>query len=635
MKKKKILYLSPMLLYSQVLAPKHLGRWLTKRKSDALKHLEVREDLINKVFHNCVILIYLMKIPKMSLFRKRIFSMLEFPLKNKWTIFLDKLNSLENQNSLTMYLFKTLLQELILKEKDFKPFWTPAYKALSETLWLPTETDCVVSDLNSLKSSYKKQEVLSKFLTVQETNLQAMNFQKTSCPLSTSIIAEKWEKEVIPVELTEKKTIKIKLYPTLQQKTLLKNIIDTHRFVYNRSLGYIKEEGFSPNFQTLRNLLATERTKTESSEHRYYTGYINKLKEQLQDISIIDEKEKLKEIIKFEEDNLKQIKKELPFKKNPLIYDFELETSNEIRSNAIKSVCDAYKSVYSNFSAGNIKYININYKKKTEKSCVELASSEVSIKNNKVNICPGKLKINSLFKISKRNIRKYKNVQINSNSDLVLNKGNYFLHMTVSTEVTENKKLDTVSGGDLGIRTFLTLYNGKKVYEYKHNPETLKKLNTKLKMLKTLRQKPLKKNTRSKVRKRHLNKIEKKKVDLVESLHWNIISHILKENQVIFLGDIKSHNIVKGNKNKTLNRDFNDLKFYQFKQRLLYKASLQKKSVYLVNESYTTQSCSHCGHLWKTIGDSKVFNCSKCHSIFGRDINASKNMILKGIMKYL
>jgi hypothetical protein len=47
-------------------------------------------------------------------------------------------------------------------------------------------------------------------------------------------------------------------------------------------------------------------------------------------------------------------------------------------------------------------------------------------------------------------------------------------------------------------------------------------------MLKTLRQKPLKMNTRNKFRKRHLNKIEKKKIDLIESLHWNVIKPSIK-----------------------------------------------------------------------------------------------------------
>jgi hypothetical protein len=56
------------------------------------------------------------------LFRKKIFYILEFPLKNKWTIFLDKLSTSEDPSTNHLYLFKILVQELISKEKVCKPF---------------------------------------------------------------------------------------------------------------------------------------------------------------------------------------------------------------------------------------------------------------------------------------------------------------------------------------------------------------------------------------------------------------------------------------------------------------------------------------------------------------------------------
>ncbi|KAJ3001699.1 UNVERIFIED_CONTAM: hypothetical protein HDU68_006710, partial [Siphonaria sp. JEL0065] len=47
---------------------------------------------------------------------------------------------------------------------------------------------------------------------------------------------------------------------------------------------------------------------------------------------------------------------------------------------------------------------------------------------------------------------------------------------------------------------------------------------------------------------------------------------MFSRNDVIFYGDFKSHGVVKNGVNKTLNQQINDLKFFQFKQRLLYKA---------------------------------------------------------------
>ena len=75
---------------------------------------------------------------------------------------------------------------------------------------------------------------------------------------------------------------------------------------------------------------------------------------------------------------------------------------------------------------------------------------------------------------------------------------------------------------------------------------------------------------------------------------------------------------------------FNDLKFHQLKQRLFYKAHVYGKKVFLVPEHYTTKTCSCCGTMNDKIGSKEVFKCEKCLMVTGRDMNASKNMMMKG-----
>lgn len=72
-----------------------------------------------------------------------------------------------------------------------------------------------------------------------------------------------------------------------------------------------------------------------------------------------------------------------------------------------------------------------------------------------------------------------------------------------------------------------------------HNNKLLKLLNTKISKLKELR--TLKK--RNRILKRKLNKIEIKKDNLINELHWKVITDLLNKNDVIFYGDIKSHDI--------------------------------------------------------------------------------------------
>jgi putative transposase len=416
----------------------------------------------------------------------------------------------------------------------------------------------------------------------------------------------------------------------------LNNIIHVHRYVYNRTLDFIKNKGYQNNFINLRNLLATERTKMGSYPYKFYNLVIDKLKEKISKEKDENKKKELEELLKTEEADLRTALKEVPYINNYMINKFELSVSNEIRSNAIKSICDAYKSGFENLKNGNIKYFNPKFKSKTENTkCFELASSEISMKNGYINICPGKLGKNSLFKMSNKNSKKYGNIDIKNNCDLVVQKGLYFVIITVPTifskETVQTKH--TICGGDPGIRTFLTTYNNKaEIFEYKNDRTYMKKLNDKLKFLKSLRTRPRKKEERNRYRKKQLNKIEKKKIDVINNLHWNVINHLVKTNDVIYYGDIKSHNIVKNNKNKTLNRDFNDLKFFIFKNRLLYKATIKGKKVSFTNESYTTQYCSNCGYLKKDVKCSDIYNCNKCKKSFGRDENSAKNIMMKGIL---
>jgi hypothetical protein len=330
MKKKNLLPFNKHRCF-QDLASKQLGEWLTNHRLMAIKHLPDKEELIKIVFKNCVIMIFLMKVNKSA--KNKILSILEFQQKNKWTIFLDKLNISNNQNTLTIQLFQTLVQEF-LKEKDCKPFWNVAYSKLSEKLLLPIETDYVGLPTNSLNHSFKKQVELSPFLTVTTTTLAKKNYHKTFYQSYTSLIADKWESVLTKSKIKKQfKTLVVKLYPTKTQKTILDGFINTHRYVFNRTLEYIKN-GHEPYFEPLRDLLATEKTRSNYLDTKYYKMYIESLKKCKYDIGTKNF------IIKEIDETLKK----LPLLKNPLIYNFELNTSNEIRSNAIKSVCDAYKS---------------------------------------------------------------------------------------------------------------------------------------------------------------------------------------------------------------------------------------------------------------------------------------------------
>lgn len=600
---------------------KQFGRWLTRALSNAIKHLPDKEESIFKVFKSSVVCIFLIK--KSSLFKKKILSTLGCRPKSKWTTFLDNLNSSSDQSSLTIELLQILLQESISKEKVCQPFWKPVYKDVSDKLLLPIGTDFVGLDLTLSNNWFPKQEVKSSSLTIQTIKHVSKNLQTTCWPSSMSSLAVKWEKEVMPI--ASLKTLKVKIYPTTKQKKLLDMFIDTSRFVYNRTLEYINK-GHKINFKNLRDLLVTDNTKKGYDEYKQFDTQLESLRQRKKATDDLEVIASIDSEIKAINQQRRNMMKEYDYVKNPLVHEFETNTPKDIRACAVKRCCDAYKSGFANLRKGNIKFFRMGFKKKKERyQSIELTPKLMSLHQGKIQIAPDTFKGECFLKTSKKVKRKLERIEIVNNVDIVRSNYGYYLHINVPT-IQNKQKLNTVGGVDLGIRTFATVHthnvqtNETTITEYKHRQELLKQLNKKIKLMKQLKR----------IREKQISKCEKRKIDIVNQLHWDFVNDLLSQNDVVYLGDIKSHDIVKNGKNKYLNQAFNDLKFFTLKQRLFYKAGLTGKKVILVPEHYTTKTCSSCGEINNDVGSKEIFECPCCKMKTGRDMNASKNMKMKG-----
>jgi transposase len=186
----------------------------------------------------------------------------------------------------------------------------------------------------------------------------------------------------------------------------------------------------------------------------------------------------------------------------------------------------------------------MKYRKKTNKQQgIELDPSQISIVNGTFKILPRTFGESCYLKIHNRMKKKLlkNNIQINHNVEIIRNNNReYFLYLVTPTVTKEkNRKPERVAGIDLGIRTFATVFSNTlenemtretKVYEYNHRIELIKKLNDKMDFLKSIK----------KIQKRKMCKVEKRKKNVVDSLHWDFINDILKNNDIILLGLIKS-----------------------------------------------------------------------------------------------
>ena len=130
------------------------------------------------------------------------------------------------------------------------------------------------------------------------------------------------------------------------------------------------------------------------------------------------------------------------------------------------------------------------------------------------------------------------------------------------------------------------------------------------------------------------NKIKKAKIwsrikNLVNDLHWKTIHYLVKHYDTILIPDFPVSKMIKGRRlSRMTKRLMTMFCFYQFKLKLLWKASMYKKKVYIVDESFTSKTCGICGKL-NNVKGLEDFNCVDCGVCIDRDINGARNILLK------
>lgn len=650
---------------------RHFVFLLIRRKSDATKHLRGNADLIELVWKRCAILFLMVN--KSQKARSRISSMPVSLQKSKWTTFLDKLSSSdpEDQNTLHMTLFLTLLQESISIAKGCRPFWTHAFKELSERLLSPTGTESVGSDLTSSANWYPKREVKLPSLMINEIKARSKSSQKTSSPLFTSTVADKWAREAMPEGKEKVKAIMLKIHPNKAQQKVIDEWIHTSNYVYNKTVEELNKNS-KQGFIDLRDKLVTNMTKKSDPRYSNISSEILKLhdskntvKKELQTqlakldkyidkIGVDDPKrlelcllrdsvfsgfkiriETLMSKIKESNEELRRVSKDIQPSENISLKDWELSTPKEMRAAAVKDATTAFKACFTNLRNGNIRYFNVGYRKHTEShKYVNIPKNMIKIENNNFIMTNTRFGKDNEFAIGRRQCERFKkrNQSLRINHDCKIVKKFHEYWVVVPCKVVAKNHVAVPKafvGVDPGCRTFMTVMDHDGFKEYQHDSEKLKRINKKIALMKARR---IGRNTvTDRIRKRKIHKHEDKKLNIIDNVHWHTIQQLLSLNDVIVYGDIKSHGIVKGGKNKTLNTMFNDLRFFTFKQRLLFKAELEGKLVIAVNESYTTKTCCCCGNIYD-INSSKIYSCKHCGMVADRDCNGAKNILMKGVL---
>ena len=203
----------------------------------------------------------------------------------------------------------------------------------------------------------------------------------------------------------------------------------------------------------------------------------------------------------------------------------------------------------------------------------------------------------------------------------------YYISLLVEENSESIKLLDNAIGLDLGIKELIIDSNGNKYKNHKYLIKSQKKLAREQRKLSLMKNGSQNRNKqRIKVARLH-KKIENQRNDYLHKLS----RHIIDENQIICIEDLKVKNMTRNTK---LARSISDASWSRFVSMLIYKANWYGNVIVKVPVNYpSSQLCSCCNYQNPLTKDLKVrkWTCPNCGSDHDRDINAAKNILRKGI----
>lgn len=388
---------------------------------------------------------------------------------------------------------------------------------------------------------------------------------------------------------------KIKMILDDTQKIIIDKWFQSYTNMYNATLDYIRN-----NCGTFKNEVI--RRKLKNIDKKLYVNAYN-LRDELKEIrnGIINDSQII------------SINKDTKIQTHTLDY-------------AVRQLVSNIKSAMTNLRKGHIKKFRIKFWKHSRPSkTIEIEKQY--IRNNK--ICSkilGDIKYeynNSEYKLD--NIDS--NVKINYNS--ITNE--YLLLIPIKNIPTEiEEKPRNFISLDPGLRTFMTGLTERECLKIGTNVnQTIKTYIRRLNKIKNNKEIP------KKIKKKNEEMINRKIYNKVDDLQWKTIDFLIKNFKNILLGDMSAKSIVA--KNKSVLNDETKVaclrtRFYDFQKRLEYKCQLTKTNYKLVNECYTSKTCSLCGNYNDKLKGEEIYNCKKCNKKIDRDVNGCRNIMIKCLM---
>lgn len=505
------------------------------------------------------------------------------------------------------------------------PPWLEEFVAIKSHKWsLPIAIESADSDMSSLNKFVKSMDVASWFTVMESTTtmrpmIQNSNLRKISCPLLMSSwqattgkeppnskrnakgskkSKKEDQKEEIPKEKKKKEgkpkatgILKVRLYPTRDQKKKLDKMFEANRYAWN-----ILVEKIDTN-------LFTSTPKQLDAGYRKYVKKSNIDK----DLSIYPCNEECfdsayRDIIKARETTIK------------------LSVSQKQRT-----------------GKGFVFPERLKFKSKKNKS-----GNSIEIRARNLTYDPKKRTIEfhpTYFKNTpirmKTDLQKlgFTNFQYSCRLNMVAD--HYYLNVPYIRVVNPTNS-GKVCAIDPGVRTFLTGYDPSGyAFEICSDNKHIRKKKRRIEELQIDLEFAPNKKKRDRI-KQEIKNIYKKITNCVNDLHHKASRILADTYDEILLPSFNTQDMVRkdGKKKRVISPDtaYNmlTLSHYKFQKLLDHKMKIRQGKLHVCTEGYTTKTCGHCGRLNHDVGSKSVFKCPHegCGYVGDRDMNAARNIFI-------
>jgi len=201
--------------------------------------------------------------------------------------------------------------------------------------------------------------------------------------------------------------------------------------------------------------------------------------------------------------------------------------------------------------------------------------------------------------------------------------GRWYASFVVETEIPDppDRSADPVVGIDVGIKTLMTLSDGKR-YENPKATYELEKLLARSQRQLSCKTKGSKRRARAKLR---VQRIQKRIKDVRVNAAHQATAEVTRDYGLVAMEDLNVKGMVK---NRHLAKAVSDSNFNRLRQQLTYKTAWSGSKLRLVDRWFpSSKLCSECGCINDnlTLSDRR-WTCD-CGAVHDRDLNAAQNIL--------